>query len=499
MGRSNFILKLVCFLPLFLPLIIVVVVVMRGFGYDGFDDFDESEPPISGNLFNPVRKPIVKHAMDVYMKRFAKIPDEDGKTAAINCLVPLVDHLFICTRTKIYEVSPKGRVNLFLDVDAAIKVVTGRSLSIENLIHGGVRSVAFHPSFSENGFFYVSAMEERPSNPRGFNYISDVSNHIDADSVLIEWRTDLTSGKPLINSYRNLFRIGMPVYDHPIKQIAFYEDLLYIAHGDGSVQSAVAGGGQTGDCLGKILRINPLQAGSRPYTIPGDNPFLTNRKFPGEVYAIGFRNPHHICFGRDGTLYAADTGRANIEEVNIVKSGSNYGWAEREGTFVHTGGGLMSGVDSLPADDAKNDFTYPAAQVGHEGPFNAAFIGQAIAGGCPIENGSPMSGHYYYADFPISGKLYFSRIPDLRKAKTEGDPAKLTQATTYQANIIYDGKRYKTLGAAMRSEEGFSLQRRVDVRFGRGSSGELYWSSKRNGRIYLFTSSLPGGKGGPTY
>lgn len=475
---------------------------MNRFGYEGFDivdDIDESEPPISGNIFNPVQKPIVKNAMDIYMKRFARIPNEDGKTAAINCLVPLADNLFVCTRTRIYNVSPKGQVKLFLDVDAATQVATGRSLSTYNRIHGGVRSIAFHPSFSDNGLFYVSAMEERPSNTGGFNYISDVPDHIDADSVLIEWRTDLSSGEPLINSYRNVFRIGMPVYDHPIKQIAFHEDLLYIAHGDGSVQSAIAGGGRKADGLGKILRINPLQAGSQPYTVPGDNPFLANKKFPDEVYAIGFRNPHHICFGRDGTLYAADTGRANIEEVNIVESGRNYGWSDREGTFVHTGGGLMTGVDSLPADDAKNGFTYPAAQVGHEGPFNAGFIGQAIAGGCPIENGSPMSGHYYYADFPISGKLYFSKISDMQKAKTEGDPAQLTQATTYQANIIYDGKKYKSLGAAMRSEKGFGLEPRVDVRFGKGSRGELYWSSKKNGRIYLFTSSLPGGKGGPTY
>ncbi|KAI0564957.1 Glucose/Sorbosone dehydrogenase [Gracilaria domingensis] len=451
------------------------------------------------STFNPVTKPIVQNAMDVHVERFAKIPDENGKSAAINSIVPLMNNLFVCTKTKIYHVSAAGNVTMFFDVQAAVQEVTGRSLSLDNALHGGVRSIAFHPSFRQNGLFYISAMEERPSNPKNFHYISDSPTPIDADSVLIEWRVDLETFTPVVNSHRTVFRVGMPVYDHPIKQIAFFGNLLYVAHGDGSVQSAIAGGGQRNDALGKVLRINPLKAGSRPYTTPHDNPFVGSNRYPEEAYAVGFRNPHHICFGTDGTLYAADTGRANIEEVNLVQPAADYGWPAREGTFAHKGGGLMSGVGGLPNDDAQYGFTYPAAQVGHDGPFGAAFIGQAIAGGCPIENGSPMSGFYYYADFPVTGKLYFSAISDIKGAVTNGDPGTLTQATTYQADIVYNGVKYGTLGEVMRSEEGFSLERRVDVRFGRGYNGELYWSSKRNGRVYLMTSSLPGGPGGPTY
>ncbi|CAN8073860.1 unnamed protein product [Agarophyton chilense] len=451
------------------------------------------------NTFNPVAQDIVKNAMDVHVKRFAKIPDENGRSAAINCIVPLMNELFVCTTTKIYHVSATGNVTMFLDVNAAVQMRSGRSLSLDNILHGGVRSIAFHPSFRNNGLFYVSAMEERPSKPENFHYVSDAPVPIDADSVLIEWRTDLSTSIPIIDSYRPVFRVGMPVYDHPIKQIAFFGNLLYIAHGDGSVQSAIAGGGQRKDALGKILRINPLKAGDRPYTTPRDNPFVGSNDYPEEVYAAGFRNPHHICFGIDGTLYAVDTGRANIEEVNLVQPAGDYGWPAREGTFAHIGGGLMSGVSALAHDDSKYDYTYPAAQVGHNGPFGAAFIGQAIAGGCPVENGSPMSGFYYYADFPVSGKLFFSSISDLKGAITRGDPGRLTQATTYQADLFFNNVKYKTLGEIMRSEEGFSLERRVDVRFGRGYNGELYWSSKRNGRVYLITSSLPGGPGGPTF
>eukprot|EP00178_Gracilaria_changii_P015199 TRINITY_DN4258_c0_g1_i1.p1 TRINITY_DN4258_c0_g1~~TRINITY_DN4258_c0_g1_i1.p1 ORF type:complete len:478 (+),score=50.15 TRINITY_DN4258_c0_g1_i1:4471-5904(+) len=472
---------------LWIPISFIIVVVILMYGLE------------NTNVFNPVTQPIVRNAMDVHVKRFAQIPDENGRSAAINCIVPLMNNLFVCTKTKIYHVSAAGNVTMFFDVNFAIKKATGRSLSIENNLHGGVRSIAFHPGFRSNGLFYISAMEERPKKPEDYHYVSDSNVPIDADSVLIEWRTDLSTYTPIVNSYRAVFRVGMPVYDHPIKQLSFSGNFLYIAHGDGSVQSAVAGGGQRNDSLGKILRINPLKAGDRPYTTPRDNPFVGSSDYPDEVYALGFRNPHHICFGTDGTLYAADTGRANIEEINLVQPGGDYGWPAREGTFIHTGGGLMTGVEGLPKDDSQYGYIYPAAQVGHAGPFGAAFIGQAIAGGYPIENDSPMSGFYYYADFPVTGKLYFSAISDMKGAVTSGDPFGLTQATTYQADIIYNGVKYGTLGDVMRSEEEFSLERRVDVRFGRGYNGELYWSSKRNGRVYLMTSSLPGGPGGPTY
>lgn len=345
-------------------------------------------------------------------------------------------------------------------------------------------------------------MEQRPNDPSNFKYISDVPDHIDADSVVIEYTYNPDTKRPVWDSYRNLFRVGMPVYDHPIKQIAFDKFYLYIAHGDGSVQSATAGGGQRNDALGKILRISPLEFGSLPYTAPTSNPFRTDPKMKNEVWAFGFRNPHTICFSKDGTLYAVDAGRSNAEEINIVLPGKNYGWSAREGTFVHAGGGLVSGIRPLPADDAKNGYEYPVAQVGHEGEFRAGFIGQAIAGGCPIENGSPMSGNYFYTDFPESGKLYYSTVSEMKKAVTRGPPGKLTQARTRQVvNILYDHdnnpktppKTFPTLGAVMRSEPGLTDESRVDVRLGRGPNGEMYWSSKKSGRVYLFTSSLPGG------
>lgn len=457
---------------------------------------------ISAQNVNPVTQPIINSNQYVHTKTVAKIPDELGKPARINSITHYGGFLYVVTLLRIWRLRPDGgELTLFLDVQEAIKEHTDRELSTENIVHGGVRSVAFHPV---SLLFYLSVMEKRPAEPAQFRYISDVPDHVDADSALLEYQLD-AYGNAVPSSYRCVLRVGVPKIDHTIRYIAFHGPLLYIAHGDADEQDATAGGGQNNDARGKILRIDPLHTTYGSYQVPSSNPFYgANYGMPDEVWALGFRNPHHICFGKDGTLYVAEAGRSNVEEVNLVEKGGNYGWSEREGTFQHNGGRLVSGVDPLPDDDEKYNYTYPNAQVGHEGPLNSGNLGQAIAGGCPVENGSPMSGLYYYSNFPISGKLYFSRIDKLKTAVVKGSPSSLTQARTFESKLCFDddgdpdspSKPFQTLGEVMRSSPEYANSQRVDVRLGQGPSGELYWSSKQNGLLYVFTSSLVGGPKG---
>jgi len=209
---------------------------------------------------------------------------------------------------KIYEISRTangGQASLFFDVRAAIAAATDRALDNTSVFHGGLRSVAFHPNFAANGLFYTSVMETRSNSLNASDYLSNATNPIVADGVVIEWRADMNTGQVNPATYRQLFRVGMPVYDHPIKQIAFnpfaepgdadYGN-LYVAHGDGSVQSATAGGGFNIDALGKILRINPAASGGNAYTVPADNPFVGDSSMLDEVWSLGHRNPHHLAF-----------------------------------------------------------------------------------------------------------------------------------------------------------------------------------------------------------
>ena len=76
------------------------------------------------------------------------------------------------------------------------------------------------------------------------------------------------------------------------------------------------------------------------YTIPASNKFQMDGdpKTLGEIYAYGFRNAHRISWDMtDGTMFASDIGMNQVEEINIVRNGENYGWMAREG-YSRTGG-----------------------------------------------------------------------------------------------------------------------------------------------------------------
>lgn len=71
---------------------------------------------------------------------------------------------------------------------------------------------------------------------------------------------------------------------------------------------------------GKILRLNS------DGTIPNDNPFDSSA-----IYSYGHRNVVGIAWDVDNnTMYASEAGRIGNDEINIIKSGENYGWPIEE-------------------------------------------------------------------------------------------------------------------------------------------------------------------------
>jgi glucose/arabinose dehydrogenase/cytochrome c2 len=367
---------------------------------------------------------------------------------------PDTKELFVVDlRGKLYQLTDSGP-QVYLDI----------AKEKPNFIHKpglatGFGSFAFHPEFATNGLLYTTHVESPGSGVADFAYADSIK--VMLQWVLSEW--DMNKKQS-----REMFRANMVHSYHGMQEITFNplakpgdEDygLLYIGIGDGSsVEFGYPFIAHGKDKIwGSILRIDPRgnDSKNKQYGIPKVNPFNN------EVFAYGFRNPHRISWSKDGKILASNIGHHNIEALNIVEAGRDYGWPEREGTFVMNYSKTMDFVYPLPSDDANNNYTYPVAEYDHD-------EGNAISGGLEYWGNALQSlkGKYLFGDI-VKGRLFYVEMKDLVIGK---------QAQIKELQMTLNGEK-KTLTE-------LTGEVKVDVRFGRDHKGEMYILTKPDGKVY---------------
>ena len=344
----------------------------------------------------------------------------------------------------------------------------------------GLAGFAFHPQFAEKGYpgygkFYTGFSVRSDSGVA--NYLDD--NSEDHESVIREWTVFDTTASVFSGTSREIFRIGQFSESHNVGTLAFNPaaapgdpdyGLLYASFGDGGGANDPEEHGQSlATPLASIIRIDPLNAdGNRSYGIPDDNPFVNKQGAAPEIWAYGLRHPQHFSFDSDGTMYIADIGQNQIEEINIGVKGANYGWRIREGMFATAYGiGNVRPNPVYPKPRDTEELVYPVLQYDHD--EGRAVSSVFVYRGAGI---TELVGKVVLTEL-VNGRVFYAESQDLQAGKP---------IAMQELRIRLDGIEVD-LAEAIGIANTLRAWTRVDLRLGTDAEGELYLLSQSDGWV----------------
>lgn len=288
----------------------------------------------------------------------------------------------------------------FLDINDLIAIDSSFLTSEQGLL-----SLAFHPDYAQNGYFFVSYVEDEGSHGR---------------SVIARFQvSDENPNQANRDSFLRILTVSQPTKNHNGGDIHFGPDgYLYFALGDGTRTDMPDPNNNAQNprtLLGKMIRIdinqfdpNNIDCGYKQgdhYSIPPDNPFMNDAGTCNEIWASGLRNPWRFSFDRQsGDLYLADVGMHTREEVNFAPAGDpggqNYGWRCYEG-------GWPLFLESC-SPTVVNQLTWPVLEFDHATQNVCSITGGFVYRGTRYP---AMVGHYFFADFCYGSITSMIRAP----------------------------------------------------------------------------------------
>ncbi len=236
----------------------------------------------------------------------------------------------------------------------------------------GLLSMAFHPSYSSNGFFFV--------------YYNDAAGRITVERYQVSSNPDIAD--PVPNPSIPLVSISKDFTNHNGGHLQFKPEgginYLYFATGDGGSGNNPDNSAQNPlSLLGKMIRMDVDLASPSP-----------------EIWAWGLRNPFRWSFDRaTGDMWIGDVGQGLREEVNFRAggtSGANFGWPCMEGSLDNANAPAIADCDTVRALDVLPVFEY-----------NNPAEGRSVVGGY-VYRGTEfpsLQGYYLVTDF-FSGTLW---------------------------------------------------------------------------------------------
>jgi len=454
----------------------------------------------------PVHLTIARYTPEVTNGAFSifLVPIATNMSAPLYGISPPGDthRLFVLEQNGLMRIIQDGTLLPEAALDLQSRVQPPLVASNPNDEHG-LLGLAFHPGFtnpSSPGYqtLYTYNSEMIPTNtapdyPCPNNATNNYMN------VVNEWKISSTNANVVDpSSRRAVISFGKNAGNHNGGTITFGPDgYAYLALGDGGNANDVGpshiepgGNAQNlGTPLGKMLRFDPLNPAlntnspdpistNGQYRVPTTNPFQGPGQVP-EIYAYGLRNPYRFDFDPvTGDLLEADVGQNNIEEINRIVMGGNYGWAIKEGDFLFNRTDGPSG---------------PAGTIGSPpGHFSPGVPAGLID---PISGPKGTLEYDHNEGISITGGFVYrgAGIPELYGKYIFGDLALKTAPVRADGRLFYSDLQAGTINAFPLPQFGGSaiLPNGLTVHgFGQDADGELY---------ALVTNTSANGTGGIVY
>jgi glucose/arabinose dehydrogenase len=444
----------------------------------------------------------------------------------------VADKLFVVEQNGLLRVLQNGSLLPGSAMDLSARVAPPLNPANAN-DERGFLGLAFHPGFSTASsagyrtlYTYTSELIPAGTLPTWSAPNGATQGY---RNLVTEWKMDTTTWQVDTASRRELMSFGKNANNHNGGTIAFGPDgYLYLGLGDGGNAndvgpSHIEPGGNAQNLstpLGKMLRIDPINptltassantvSANGQYRIPTSNPFQGSGQV-AETFALGFRNPYRFAFDRTdlggtGDLIAADVGQRNIEEIDRVVLGGNYGWAIKEGEFVFyrtdpDGPGPLTAGSIGPRQPGTSGLIDPiqgtlgTLQYDHgdgisitggfvyRGQAIPELFGKYVFGDLALRNAPPrVDGRLFYADLE-TGLIREFLLPDMANGKlpngltvhgfgedaagelyamVTNTPANGTGGIIYQITAVPEPSQWALFGLGLAALAGLARRRRA--------------------------------------
>lgn len=205
--------------------------------------------------------------------------------------------------SELWAFNKKGQLHVLSSGTFDTRKVLELNENIKNLYH--FESIALHPNFlqtSQPGYlaFYTTHIEAN-SNHRARRAYSESDRDFDFDIVLMEWKLATPTSFSLDQAGREILRLAAPT-PNAISYLGFNDQHKPWHESFGLLHFLIKGQENLHQhplYSGSLHRLNPLPFGLKQYTVPKDNPFITDPSLAKSTLTTGLGEAVNIHWSKD--------------------------------------------------------------------------------------------------------------------------------------------------------------------------------------------------------